>query len=74
MSVALGASDWCTDADDWDEDLENGNLVAPSDVNEISDGECEHSCNTCTNSGSPDSADDADDVLDIDGQSTVSFE
>lgn len=70
VSVALGASDWCADADDWDEDLENGNLVAPSDINEISDGECEHSCNTCTNSGSLDSADDADDVLDIDGQST----
>ncbi|XP_034257031.1 programmed cell death protein 2-like isoform X2 [Thrips palmi] len=70
VTVALGASDWCADADDWDEDLENGNLVAPSDINDMSDGECEHSCNTCTNSGSPDSADDADDVLDIDGQST----
>lgn len=70
--MALNASDWCTDADEWDEDMENGNLVTPAEVNDLSDGECEHSCNTCTTSGSPDSADDVDDVLDGDGQSTVS--
>ncbi|KAJ1522354.1 hypothetical protein ONE63_002646 [Megalurothrips usitatus] len=70
VSVALGASDWCTEADDWDEDVENGNLVAPVDINDMSDGECEHSCNTCTTSGSPDSADDAEDCLDVDGHST----
>lgn len=69
-SGALSASDWCADADEWDEDVENGNLVTPADMNDKSDGECEHSCNTCTTSGSPDSADDIDDALDLDGQST----
>ncbi|KAE8747640.1 hypothetical protein FOCC_FOCC005619 [Frankliniella occidentalis] len=72
-TVALSASDWCADADDWDEDVENGNLVAAPERNDLSDGECDHSYNTCTTSGSPDSADDVDDVLDVDGQSTVSL-
>lgn len=72
VSVSLSTSDWCADADEWDEDLENGNLVTSAHNIDISDSECGNSCNTYTNSGSPDSADDADDGLDIDCQSTVS--